>query len=135
MVVEAHRQAQEMLEELDGFGQAEADLQPGQADLLEPDGRQPDQRGQAAGLLLLGLLGAAWVQPQGWGSWLRATPADEQALLRGEAVVMAPPVSLPVDRTATVAVESPQADAEAAGDVGASTLAGAPATLCEVPGC
>nr|WP_255626142.1 hypothetical protein [Xanthomonas sp. NCPPB 1067] len=89
---------------------------------------QPDQRGQAAGLLLLGLLGAAWVQPQGWGSWLRATPADEQALLRGEAVVMAPPVSLPVDRTATVAVESPQADAEAAGDVGASTLAGAPAT-------
>lgn len=57
---------------------------------------QADQRTQAAGLLLLGLVGAAWVQPPGWGSWLRAAPADEQSLLQGEAVVIAAPVSLPV---------------------------------------
>nr|WP_283161012.1 hypothetical protein [Xanthomonas nasturtii] len=56
-----------------------------------------DQRSQAAGLLLLGLIGAVWAQPQGWGSWMRAAPADEQALLQGEAVVMTAPVSLPVN--------------------------------------
>ncbi|CAD0351091.1 hypothetical protein E1J23_21970 [Xanthomonas gardneri] len=58
-----------------------------------------DQRSQAAGLLLLGLVGAAWVQPQGWGSWLRAAPADAQSLFQGEALVMAAPVSLPASRT------------------------------------
>lgn len=57
---------------------------------------QADQRSQAAGLLLLGLIGAAWVQPQGWGSWMRTAPADAQSLLQGEAVVMAAPASLPV---------------------------------------
>ncbi|KAB7765487.1 hypothetical protein [Xanthomonas maliensis] len=40
----------------------------------------PDQRVQAAGLLALGLLGAAWVQPQGWGTGWRSMPLEEQAL-------------------------------------------------------
>ncbi|QOY23005.1 hypothetical protein FYK61_17485 [Xanthomonas citri] len=55
-----------------------------------------DQRGQAAGLLVLGLFGAIWAQPQGWGSWMRAAAPDEQALMQGEAVVMTAPVSLPL---------------------------------------
>nr|CEH49799.1 conserved exported hypothetical protein [Xanthomonas citri pv. citri] len=55
-----------------------------------------DQRGQAAGLLVLGLAGAIWAQPQGWGSWMRAAAPDEQALMQGEAVVMTTPVSLPL---------------------------------------
>ncbi|QCZ63414.1 hypothetical protein CAI18_20470 [Xanthomonas citri pv. punicae] len=55
-----------------------------------------DQRGQAAGLLVLGLVGAIWAQPQGWGSWMRAAAPDEQALMQGEAVVMTTPVSLPL---------------------------------------
>ncbi|KQR11422.1 hypothetical protein ASF90_12630 [Xanthomonas sp. Leaf148] len=78
---------------------------------------QADQRSQAAGLLLLGLIGAAWVQPQGWGSWMRAAPADAQSLLQGEAVVMAAPVSLPVARVATPAAAdtlTPLIDADAA---------------------
>ncbi|KLD70534.1 hypothetical protein [Xanthomonas pisi] len=78
---------------------------------------QADQRSQAAGLLLLGLIGAAWVQPQGWGSWMRAAPADEQSLLQGEAVVVAAPVSLPVARVATpsvVAAATPLAETDAA---------------------
>ncbi|WDM77244.1 hypothetical protein ACCQ13_02710 [Xanthomonas sp. NCPPB 1638] len=77
---------------------------------------QPDQRSQAAGLLLLGLLGAAWVQPQGWGSWLRAVPATHaRALVKGEAVVL--PANAPVawqGRVQTQAV------------LGASTPASAP---------
>ncbi|WDM69649.1 hypothetical protein [Xanthomonas cucurbitae] len=77
---------------------------------------QPDQRSQAAGLLLLGLLGAAWVQPQGWGSWLRAVPAAHaRALVKGEAVVL--PANAPVawqGRVQTQAV------------LGASTPASAP---------
>ncbi|KGE51228.1 hypothetical protein WCN79_19480 [Xanthomonas axonopodis pv. vasculorum] len=62
-----------------------------------------DQRGQAAGLLVLGLLGAVWAQPQGWGSWMRAAATDEQALMQGEAVVMTTPVALPVRAAAAPA--------------------------------
>ncbi len=93
---------------------------------------QADQRSQAAGLLLLGLIGAAWVQPQGWGSWMRAAPADEQSLLQGEAVVVAAPVSLPVARVATpaaAAAVTPLAEADAAiqAHVAAQLSAAAPA--------
>ncbi|PPU66246.1 hypothetical protein XcodCFBP4690_01525 [Xanthomonas codiaei] len=90
---------------------------------------QPDQRSQAAGLLLLGLLGAAWVQPQGWGSWLRAMPADEQALLQGEAVVMTAPASLPLGRAVAQPVNAPvvsQGATQMPSVLDASTLASAP---------
>nr|WP_243848924.1 hypothetical protein [Xanthomonas sp. CFBP 8151] len=73
-----------------------------------------DQRSQAAGLLLLGLIGAAWVQPQGWGSWMRAAPADAQSLLQGEAMVMAAPVSLPTNGAATSAADARQSRPPAA---------------------
>ncbi|QWN23614.1 hypothetical protein DGM85_18845 [Xanthomonas phaseoli pv. phaseoli] len=62
-----------------------------------------DQRGQAAGLLVLGLVGAVWAQPQGWGSWTRGAAPDEQALMQGEAVVMTTPVALPVRAAAAPA--------------------------------
>ncbi|WP_065466418.1 hypothetical protein [Xanthomonas bromi] len=55
-----------------------------------------DQRGQAAGLLLLGLLGAVWMQPQGWGGWMRAVATDEQSSMQDGAVAVTSPVSLPV---------------------------------------
>jgi hypothetical protein len=85
-----------------------------------------DQRSQAAGLLLLGLVGAAWVQPQGWGSWLRAGSTDAQSALQGDAVVTAAPVSLPASRTlapaaADAAVVQPAGTAMAELDAAAAT--------------
>ncbi|MBB5881534.1 hypothetical protein GGR74_002737 [Xanthomonas arboricola] len=82
-----------------------------------------DQRTQAAGLLLLGLIGAAWVQPQGWGSWMRAAPADAQSLLQGEAVVMTAPVSLPTSGPATPAADAAQLPPTAATAVGDAVAA------------
>ncbi|QEO95948.1 membrane protein [Xanthomonas oryzae pv. oryzicola] len=55
-----------------------------------------DQRSQAAGLLLLGLVGAVWAQPQGWGSWMRGAAGDEQSLMQGEPVVTTPPMASPM---------------------------------------
>ncbi|KQQ83045.1 hypothetical protein ASF73_18470 [Xanthomonas sp. Leaf131] len=86
-----------------------------------------DQRSQAAGLLLLGLVGAAWVQPQGWGSWLRAAPADAQSALQGEALVMAAPVSVPLtshlSAAPTTATTQPAVANTAAVDTAAAAAA------------
>ncbi|MDG4485314.1 hypothetical protein G8D20_21720 [Xanthomonas vesicatoria] len=96
-----------------------------------------DQRSQAAGLLLLGLIGAAWVQPQGWGSWMRAAPADTQSLLQGDAVVVVTPASLPVAGVATpapAAAVTPLVNADApikthvAAQMSAAAMPNGPAT-------
>lgn len=82
-----------------------------------------DQRGQAAGLLLLGVLGAAWVQPQGWGRWMQA-PSAEQAQAQGEPIVVTAMAALPMtDGQSAVAAHAAQPEA------GAAVLAGGASAL------
>ena len=77
----------------------------------------------AAGLLLLGVLGAAWVQPQGWGRWMQA-PSAEQAQAHGEPIVVTAMAALPMtDRQSAVAAHAAQPDA------GAAVLAGGASAL------